>query len=143
MIGLSGSKTGTSAVVSSSGFSGFLDADVWESVLVAVLRGVLRGVLESKSTTVCSAGFLDAGFSESVLGDVLGSGLGGDLGFGLRNFFGGVERYMQQNSYPIPCCHCASCLVACLTGSSAGDSASWKKGGKCPSRVPALLFEPH
>ena len=51
---------GSSAVVSSSGFLGLLDADVWESVLVAVLRGALRPVFESESTAGSSTGFLDA-----------------------------------------------------------------------------------
>ena len=97
MIGLSKSTTGSSA-----GFldAGFLDADFLDV-----------GFLD--------AGFSDAGFLESVLGDVLGSVLGsvlrGDLGSGLRDVSGGIERYMQQNSYPIPFCHCNSCLVDCLT----------------------------
>ena len=41
-------------------FFGLLDADVWESVLVADLWSVLRHIFESKLTAGSSAGFLDA-----------------------------------------------------------------------------------
>ena len=119
-----------------SGFSGFLDADVWESVLVAVLRGALRPVFESESTADSSAGFLDAvcmGADSDFLETVF---QGGDLRRFFGDAFGGVQRLMQQDLYPITFCQCNSCLVDCMawnalcfsSGRSAGGSASWKKG---------------
>ena len=136
MIGLSGSTTGSSAVVSSSGFSGFLDADVWESVLVAVLLGALRPVFESESTACSSAGFLDAVCLEADADFLETVFQGGDLRRFFGDVFGGVQRHMQQDSYPITFCQCNSCLVDCMAwnascfsaGRSAGGSASWKKG---------------
>ena len=54
----------------------------------------------------------DAGFLESVFWEVTGKVV-------CEIFFGGVERYMQQNSCPIPFCHCNSCMVDSVTWNAA------------------------
>ena len=85
---------GSSAVFSSSGFSGFLDADVWESVLLAGLRGVLRHVFESESTAGSSTVFLDAVLLDADT-DFLECVFGGGY---LQRCFGGFRRRRKTHA---------------------------------------------